>query len=173
MSALVTNQIIIDEIREEEKEQVRNLLVESYQQYEHSYRNPESWNMYLENIKASVDNPNVDKILVARSNQDILGSLQLFHSSEKAYSKPELKIFSPIVRLLGVHPHARGRGVAQALLKASINHAKELGATSLYLHSSDRMDKAIRLYEWLGFKRDQSKEFQNNEILVKCYRFDL
>jgi GNAT superfamily N-acetyltransferase len=171
--ALVTNQIIIDEIREEEKEQVRNLLVESYQQYEHSYKNPESWNMYLENIKASVDNPNVDKILVAKSNQDILGSLQLFHSSEKAYLKPELEIFSPIVRLLGVHPHARGRGVAQELLKASINYAKELGATSLYLHSSDRMDKAIRLYEWLGFKRDHTKEFQNQEILVKCYRFDL
>jgi ribosomal protein S18 acetylase RimI-like enzyme len=75
--------------------------------------------------------------------------------------------------LLGVHPHARGRGVAQELLKASINYAKELGAVSLYLHSSDRMDKAIRLYEWLGFKRDETKEFQNQEILVKCYRFDL
>jgi hypothetical protein len=92
MMALVTNQIIIDEIREEEKEQVRNLLVESYQQYEHSYKNPEGWKMYLENIKASVDNPYVDKILVAKSNQDILGSLQLFQSSEKAYARPDLEI---------------------------------------------------------------------------------
>ncbi len=173
MNVLVTNQIIIDEIREDEKEQVRNLLVESYQQYEHSYKNPESWKMYLENIQASVDNPDVDKILVAKSNQDILGSLQLFQSSEKAYSKPELEIFSPIIRLIGVHPHARGRGVAQELLKASVTYAKELGATSLYLHSSDKMHKAIRLYEWFGFKRDQTKEFQNQEILVKCFRLDL
>jgi hypothetical protein len=43
----------------------------------------------------------------------------------------------------------------------------------LYLHSSDKMHQAIRLYEWFGFKRDQTKEFQNQEILVKCFRFDL
>ena len=173
MIVLVTNQIIIDEIREDEKEQVRNLLVKSYQQYEHSYKDPEIWKMYLENIQSSVDNPDVDKILVAKSNQDILGSLQLFQSSEKAYARPELEIFSPIIRLLGVHPEARGRGVAQELLKASVDYAKELGATSLYLHSGDKMHKAIRLYEWFGFKRDQTKEFQNQQVLVKCFRFDL
>lgn len=173
MNVLVTNQIIIDEIREDEKEQVRSLLVESYQQYEHSYENPKLWKMYLENIEASVDNPDVDKILVAKSNQDILGSLQLFQSSEKAYAKPELEIFSPIIRLLGVHPQARGRGVAQALLIAGVTYAKEQGATSLYLHSSDKMHQAIRLYEWFGFKRDQTKEFQNQETLVKCFRLDL
>jgi hypothetical protein len=41
------------------------------------------------------------------------------------------------------------------------------------LHSGDKMQKAIRLYEWLGFKRDQTKEFKYNDILVKCYRLDL
>jgi GNAT superfamily N-acetyltransferase len=166
-------QIIIDEIKEEEKEKVRHLLVESYQQYAHTYTNQESWKEYLVNIKASVDNPDVDKILVAKSGQQILGTLQLFESSEKAYQRPELYIFSPIIRLLAVHPTARGRGVAQELLKAGADYAKSKGATQLYLHSGDRMAKAIRLYEWLGFKRDQSKEFMNNDILVKCFRLDL
>jgi GNAT superfamily N-acetyltransferase len=169
----VIKQIIIDEIKEEEKEEVRRILVESYQQYAHSYTNHDLWIEYLSNIKASVDNPDVDKILVAKSNQQILGTLQLFESSEKAYQRPELNIFSPIIRLLAVHPTARGRGVAQELLKAGAEYAKAKGATKLYLHSGDRMSKAIRLYEWLGYKRDHSKEFMNNDILVKCFRLDL
>jgi GNAT superfamily N-acetyltransferase len=170
---MVTNQIIIDELVEDEKETVRRLLVESYQQYEHEYTNPHQWEDYLANIKASVDNPDVKKILIAKNNVNILGTLQLFESSEKAYQKPELHIFSPIIRLLAVHPQARGRGVAQELLKAGLHFAKSQGANKLYLHTGDKMQKAIRLYEWFGFKRDQTKEFMNNDILVKCYRFDI
>lgn len=173
MEFLVTNQIIVDEIAEEEIEAVRRLLVESYQQYEHAYTNPQLWDSYLTNIKASVDNPDVKKILVAKSEDHILGTLQLFDSSETAYQKPDLEIFSPIIRLLAVHPQARGRGVAQALIKASVQFAKSQGADQLYLHSSDKMQQAIRLYEWLGFKRDETKEFRNNDILVKCFRLDL
>jgi GNAT superfamily N-acetyltransferase len=170
---MVTKQIIIEELVEEEKEAVRRLLVESYQQYEHEYTNPHQWEDYLANIKASVDNPDVKKILIAKNNVNILGTLQLFESSEKAYQKPELQIFSPIIRLLAVHPQARGRGVAQELLKAGLHFAKSQGANKLYLHTGDKMQKAIRLYEWFGFKRDQTKEFMNNDILVKCYRFDI
>lgn len=169
----MSNQIEVAELREEDREIVRRVLIESYLQYENDYDNPQVWKDYLAEITSSIDNPRVDKILVAKSNQQVLGTLQLFKSSEKAYEKPELGIVSPIIRLLGVHPDARGRGVAQELLKSSVNYAKEQGSTSLYLHSSDRMHRAIRLYEWLGFKRDQSKEFQNHDILVKCYRLDL
>lgn len=165
--------VVITELQEEEKELVRQVLVESYQQYENKYASPEIWEEYLQQIRASIDNPQVDKILVAKSNQDVLGTLQLFESSEKAYGISELQIFSPIIRLLAVHPKARGQGVAQTLLKASIDYAKQKGASSIYLHSSDRMQKAIQLYEWLGFKRDETKEFQKYDTLVKCFRLDL
>lgn len=169
MSSLLS----IDELQEQDKETVRQLLIDSYKQYGEHYSNPENWLEYLENIQSSVDNPEIDRILVAKSGQSVLGSLQLFETSEKAYGKPELEIVSPIVRLLAVHPEARGRGVAQALLKESLEYAKAKGADFLYLHSGDIMHKAIQLYEWLGFKRDVSKEFFNNDVLVKCYRFDL
>lgn len=167
------DQIVVTELVEEEKEVVRQVLIESYQQYQHEYPNPQVWQDYLADITTSVDNSKVDKILVAKSNQEIVGTLQLFGSSETAYGRPELQIFSPIIRLLGVHPKARGLGVAQELIKASINYAKNQRATNLYLHSSDKMFKAIRLYEWLGFKRDLSKEFFNHDILVKCFRLDI
>ena len=115
----------------------------------------------------------MDKILIAKSDDKILGTLQLFLSSEKAYQRPELQIFSPIIRLLAVHPEARGRGIAQELLKMSLQYAKSKRAKELYLHSGDKMQTAISLYEWFGFKRDQTKEFYHNENLVKCYRYDL
>jgi GNAT superfamily N-acetyltransferase len=169
----MTDNIQILDMLEEDKESVRQLLIESYRQYEQDYQNPEVWSEYLKNIAASVDNPDVDRILVAKSDQDILGTLQLFDSSEKAYNRPELNIFSPIVRLLAVHPKARGRGIAKKLLEESIRYAHSKGAENLYLHSSDKMQKAIQLYEWLGFTRDISKDFQNHDILVKCFRFDI
>lgn len=166
------NQITIEEIKEEEKEAVRHLLIESYSEYKDSFYNPTAWKEYSAAIQSSIDNPDIDKILVAKIEQQILGTLQLFGSSEKAYQRPELQIVSPIIRLLAVHPQARGRGVAQELLKAGVHYAKSKGASKLYLHSGDVMKKAIRLYEWLGFKRDQKKEFINNGHLVKCYRLD-
>lgn len=165
-------QMVIREIQEGDRENVQQLLIDSYKQYESDFNDSQIWLDYLDNIKTSVYNKQVDKIFVAESDGEILGSLQLFQSSEKAYNRPELQIHSPIVRLLGVHPKARGRGVAKALLKASVEYARSQGATELYLHSSDRMEQAIKLYKWLGFKRDLSKEFYNHDILVKCFRLD-
>ncbi|MBP1083631.1 MULTISPECIES: GNAT family N-acetyltransferase [Bacillus] len=169
----MSQNVSITDLEEQDRETVRQLLIDSYSQYEKKFENPDMWLNYLANISASVDNPQIDRILVAKNGQSVLGTLQLFESSEKAYGRPELEIFSPIVRLLAVHPEARGRGVGQALLKESCQYAKLKRAESLYLHSTDLMQKAIQLYEWLGFKRDESKEFYNQNILVKCYRFDL
>lgn len=165
--------ISIGSIRVEEYDQVSQLLVESYSQYQESYENIQDWLDYAESLRDSVHNPFVDKILVARDGGEILGSLQLYTDSETAYNRPDLAIFSPIIRMLGVSPSARGKGVAQALLRESISYASEKGAAHIYLHSSDKMADAIRLYEWLGFKRDTSKEFNKLNFVVKCYRYDL
>ncbi|MFJ7827920.1 GNAT family N-acetyltransferase [Psychrobacillus sp. NPDC096623] len=165
--------ITIDDIRVEEFEQVSELLVESYSQYQESYESKEGWLDYAESLRDSVHNPFVDRILVARDGAEILGSLQLFTNSEAAYHIPDLAIFSPIIRMLGVSPSARGKGVAQALLKESISYAREKGADHIYLHSTDLMADAIRLYEWLGFKRDTSKDFNKLNFVVKCFRYDM
>ena len=165
--------ITVGDIQVEEFEQVSQLLVESYSQYQESYGNIENWLEYAESLRDSVHNPFVDRILVARDGEEILGSLQLFTNSETAYNLPDLAIFSPIIRMLGVSPAARGKGVARALLRESISYAQQKGANHIYLHSTDLMADAIRLYEWLGFKRDTSKEFNKLNFVVKCYRYDI
>ncbi|AXI11115.1 N-acetyltransferase [Oceanobacillus zhaokaii] len=168
----MSNPITVNELDPNEIERLRHVLLESYQQYE-EYYTPQGWKDYANIIVSSIDNPNVDKIFVAKLNNDILGSLQLFQTAEKAYKLPELQIQAPIIRLLGVHPNARGRGVATELVKAVIKNAEVHGESHVYLHTTDFMVNAIKIYEKLGFVRDVSKDFSRNGILSKCYRFDI
>lgn len=168
----MSNVIEIDTLKVTEKEAVIQLLLESYEQYANDY-STEGWQEYVKNIKASLQNPNIDRILVAKSGEKILGSLQLFENAAAAYQVSSIEITNPIIRLLAVSPDARGKGIAQALLKESVRYAKSKGASYLYLHSSDNMKNAVRLYEWFGFKRDESNDFHAVNVHVKCFRLEL
>jgi N-acetylglutamate synthase-like GNAT family acetyltransferase len=52
---------------------------------------------------------------------------------------------------MAVAPALRGHGAGRALLGAAIARARELGATSLFLGSSTKLQPAVHLYEALGF----------------------
>jgi len=170
----MVSEVLVEALHDRDKNAVRNLLVAGYTEYKDTYSDPNHWLEYKESLENSVDNPDVDEILVAKVDGEILGTLQLFTSSTKAYQiEKELAIVAPIIRLLAVSPLARGKGIARALIDASIDYAKIRKANAIYLHTSDRMTQAVRLYEKFGFVRDESKDFQKYDILVKCYRFDL
>jgi ribosomal protein S18 acetylase RimI-like enzyme len=56
-------------------------------------------------------------------------------------------------RALAVHPAARGRGVARALIAAGERLAQEGGAPVFAFHTASFMTSAIALYERLGYRR--------------------
>ncbi len=58
------------------------------------------------------------------------------------------------VQGLAVHPAARGRGIAEALLTAAERQARAAGARKLTLRVLGSNQPAIRLYERLGFTRE-------------------
>nr|MDF9460016.1 GNAT family N-acetyltransferase [Bacillus pumilus] len=123
-------------------------------------------------LAAAVDNPNMELMLVAELEGKVVGTLQMFRSSEQAYDKPEMGITSAIVRFLGVDPDVRGKGIAESLLRKSIELTQSWGENVLYLHTSDKMQVAIRLYERMGFERALDKEFVNqNGTHVKSYQY--
>lgn len=64
-------------------------------------------------------------------------------------------------------------GGSRSIVKRKHQLCTRKGANRIYLHSTDKMSEAIRLYKWLGFKRDRSKEFCKLDFLVKCYRLDI
>jgi putative acetyltransferase len=55
------------------------------------------------------------------------------------------------VKSLFVEPSARGRGVAEALMRGLEDRARELGLPLLRLETGDTLDAAHRLYARLGF----------------------
>ncbi|MCG7380875.1 GNAT family N-acetyltransferase [Paenibacillus sp. ACRSA] len=148
------------------------VLLDAYSQYEQELPH-DVWIAYKASIVEAIEQSSTVAKLVAVLDGEVVGSVFVYASSETAYGRPELGIHSPVIRLLGVTSKARGRGVATALIRASAQFARERGAHTLHLHTSDMMGEAIRLYERLGFERAHDKEFTIGQALVKSYCLQL
>ncbi|WP_339322270.1 GNAT family N-acetyltransferase [Paenibacillus sp. FSL W8-0194] len=166
------SEIVIRDAEEFEQENIAQVMLEAYQQYAFDLPQPR-WEEYRDSIRNSVYGNGPYARIVAVLDGDIVGSAQLFLSSEAAYGRPELGIHAPIIRLLAVSPAYRGRGIATLLIREAARRAVLLGASSLHLHTSDMMASAVQLYERLGFERAYETDMRNGETLVKGYRLDL
>jgi GNAT superfamily N-acetyltransferase len=166
------HKFVIRAAEESDRAAIKEVLKSAYQQYELTL-SKERWEKYKENIEQSVDSETTKARLVAVLDGEIVGSVFLYDGAETAYGAPQLDIDTPIVRLLGVSPSVRGLGVATELIRSSAKLARDWGADTIHLHTSDIMDSAVRLYERLGFERAYDKEFDNGEVLVKSYRLQL
>jgi ribosomal protein S18 acetylase RimI-like enzyme len=62
------------------------------------------------------------------------------------------------IRMLGVDPSARGRGVGELLVRACIDRAVRAGARRVRLDTRTSMTGAQCLYERLGFVRDPTHD---------------
>lgn len=167
-----SQEVIIRDAQDLEHETIAEVMLEAYQQYAFDMPQPR-WEAYRDSIRNSVYGDAPYARIVAQLGGEIVGSVQMFLSSEIAYGKPEMGINSPIIRLLAVSPSARGRGVATLLIKEAALRSIQLGATTLNLHTSDMMASAVKLYEKLGFERAYETDTNNGATLVKGYRLDL
>jgi ribosomal protein S18 acetylase RimI-like enzyme len=57
------------------------------------------------------------------------------------------------IRMVGVHPDYRGKGIAKKLTHMCITFAKDTHEKTIALHTSEFMDDARHIYESLGFKK--------------------
>jgi ribosomal protein S18 acetylase RimI-like enzyme len=57
------------------------------------------------------------------------------------------------IRMLGVHPDYRRKGIARALTQLCIDQAIRTSEHTIALHTSEMMAPAVHMYEQLGFKR--------------------
>ena len=57
------------------------------------------------------------------------------------------------MKRLYVRPEARGTGIGEALARAVIDEARRLGYEAMRLDSLPFMEKAVQLYERLGFQK--------------------
>jgi putative acetyltransferase len=82
------------------------------------------------------------EILIAEVDGRAVGCVALMPDGAGAYELSKMAIA----------PGVRGRGAGRSLLTAAIDHARALGATSLFLGSSRKLANAVHLYEALGFR---------------------
>jgi N-acetylglutamate synthase-like GNAT family acetyltransferase len=82
------------------------------------------------------------EILIAELAGKPVGCVALAPAGSGAYE----------VSKMAVSPGLRGRGIGRALLGAAIGRARELGARSLFLGSSTKLESAVHLYEAFGFR---------------------
>lgn len=77
-------------------------------------------------------------------------------------------------RMLAVPPQHRGRGVAEALVHACADRAREAGDTAIVLSTMDVSHGAHRLYRRLGFVEVPERDWQPRPGLwLRAYRRDL
>lgn len=77
------------------------------------------------------------------------------------------------VKRMYTSPSARGRGVARALLRALVEHARAVGLDEVWLETGTMQPEAIALYESEGFSPIAPYGYYKNEPLSRCYRLML
>lgn len=126
-----------------------------------------AWNQYLEHIADVAGRAQRALVLVAVDGDDrILGSTTLELGDRIDEDDPPLREGEAHVRMLGVAPESRRRGVARALMEACANEARARGKTLLTLHTTERMTMAQRMYESMGFVRGTDRTFPDGFSLL-------
>ncbi len=162
--------LIIRNARTEEIDRVSILLKEAYQQYQ-NFIPPEIFQSYLEDIMDVRSRLSDSELIIAELDGRIAGTVTL-------YLRPfETQIWPKGwagVRLLGVHPAYRNRGIGRALMEECIRRCKKKGISTIGLHTSEAMDTAKKLYERMGFVRAPEFDFHPRPgVVVMAYRLDL
>ena len=98
-------------------------------------------------------------VLVAVEEGRILGctTLELDGRIEGGHPRDPLAPDEAHMRMLGVDPRARGRGIGRALVEACIAEARRRGKLRLTLDTTEEMTAARAMYSSMGFERRPDK----------------
>jgi ribosomal protein S18 acetylase RimI-like enzyme len=125
-----------------------------------------SWEEYLDEIADVAGRAGRSLVLVAVEGGLILGSATLELGQRIDDDDPPLAADEAHIRMLGVRPDARGRGVAKALIDACFAHARRAERSRMTLHTTERMPIARGMYERMGFQRLEDRIFPDGFVLL-------
>ncbi len=125
------------------------------------------WTDYLARIADVPARNGRTLVLVAVEDDVILGSVTLeLEGRTEADPEQPLAPDEAHIRMLGVHPEHRRRGIARLLMEACLERAREAGRSRITLHTTTRMEAAQRMYESLGFHRTPDRVFPDGFVLL-------
>ncbi|MBU3130267.1 GNAT family N-acetyltransferase [Clostridium tagluense] len=122
-------------------EEIRILAGESFKMYTANASITEliaPLNETYEEVKKAIE---TTEVFVALYNEEVIGSVRI-------EIKPDGTAY---LSRFGVSASHQNNGIGKILMNAIDNSMKELGITSLYLHTASRMFSLIRFYYGRGF----------------------
>jgi ribosomal protein S18 acetylase RimI-like enzyme len=169
MKAAEDASLVVREAVLAEYEEVGRVTAEAYRQF--AREGDPDWQEYLERIADVEGRADRTVILVALDGDRVVGSATLELSERvEPHDDPVLHPEEAHIRMLGVHPGARRRGVARALMRACFDRARTEGKTFMTLHTTEPMHSAQRMYESLGFERLEDRLFPDGFVLMTYRR---
>jgi ribosomal protein S18 acetylase RimI-like enzyme len=119
----------------------------------------DDWDEYLAELADVAGRADRTEVVVAVEDGRILGCVTLELDQTVGDDDKELPPELSCIRMLGVRPEARGRGIGRALVQACIERSTEAGKETVTLRTTHLMKVAQRLYRDMGFERDPDRDF--------------
>ena len=154
----------VREIRPDEYDEAGRVTALAYREF--VLPGEDSWEEYLEKIADVAGRAGRSLVLVAVEEDRILGSATLELGERIDDEDPPLAADEAHIRMLGVDPDARGRGIARALIDACFDRARRAGRSRMTLHTTRRMPIARGMYERMGFHRLEDRIFPDGFVLL-------
>ncbi len=158
--------------RIDELDSVSKLLEESYREYS-SLVPVEAWEPYRQDILDVRGRLRDSDLIVAELDGNLVGAVTLYLHGSPSLPWPEGWAG---IRLLGVLPGVRKKGVGVALMNECVRRCRDAGLKTIGLHTTTAMAVARRLYERMGFVRVPQYDFapeDGDEVIVMAYRLDI
>lgn len=154
----------VREARPEDLDEAAAVMVEAYQEYR-QHVPPALWEDYARDIRNVQGRLGRSRLLVAVEEGRILGAVTYYPRDDTG---------SAGIRLLAVHPTARGKGYGRLLMQHCLYRARAEGAQAIGLHTTPMMAVAQAMYERMGFLREPEQDMQvTPELTVMAYRLEL
>lgn len=132
------------------------------------------WVDYLGEIADVAGRADRTEVIVAVEQGRVLGSATIEMDRTIGDDDQALPPGVASLRMLGVDPTVRGRGIGRALVEETLARARTGGKSVMTLRTTDRMEVAQALYRSMGFERDPDRDivFESGFRLI-AYQLDL
>jgi GNAT superfamily N-acetyltransferase len=162
----------IREVRPNEEKEAGRVTALAYSEF--APPGDEDWAEYLGEIADVASRVDRTIVLGAFDGDRVLGTATIEMDDTLGDDDIELPPDTASLRMLGVDPAARGRGVGRALVEACLDRARGAGKRVMVLRTTEKMQVAHTLYASMGFARDRDRDltFEDGFRLI-AYRLDL
>ncbi|ULQ53213.1 GNAT family N-acetyltransferase [Flavihumibacter fluvii] len=154
----------------EEYSKIGQLMVRVYSQLEGFPGKNEQPGYYtmLENVGQLTSNFKTELIVAVTKEGELMGAVVYFGdmSSYGSGGIATQEKNAAGFRLLAVDPKYAGHGIGRALTMICIAKAKEAGLDRMIIHTTKAMPVAWKMYEKIGFIRDEQLDFKQGDLQV-------